>query len=127
MENKISLYDSVISDIKDIIFAGRESVYNVANKAMILTYWNVGKRIVEEEQHGEYRAEYGKKLLSYLSDNLIEEFGKGFSERNLRNFRKFYLQFPDICKIHLLPDSEMYFQTYRLYCDFRQRNSHTRA
>ena len=38
-----------------------------------------------------------------------------------------YLQFPDICKIHLLPDSEMYFQTYRLYCDFRQRNSHTRA
>ena len=93
MENKISLYDSVISDIKDIIFAGRESVYNVANKAMILTYWNVGKRIVEEEQHGEYRAEYGKKLLSYLSDNLIEEFGKGFSERN---FRKFYLQFPDI-------------------------------
>lgn len=96
MGNKITLYDSVISDIKDIIFAGRESVYNAANKAMILTYWNVGKRIVEEEQHGEHRAEYGKKLLSYLSDRLIEEFGNGFSERNLRNFRKFYLQFPDI-------------------------------
>lgn len=50
----------------------------------------------EEEQQGEYRASYGKKLLSHLSDGLIEEFGNGFSERNLRNFRKFYLLFPDI-------------------------------
>ena len=48
MGNKITLYDSVISDIKDIIFAGRESVYNAANKAMILTYWNVGKELLKK-------------------------------------------------------------------------------
>lgn len=96
MENNVSLYQNVITDIKDIISAGKESAYGAANKAMILTYWNIGRRIVEEEQHGEHRAEYGKKLLSYLSDGLIEEFGNGFSERNLRNFRKFYLLFPDV-------------------------------
>lgn len=96
MENRAAIYQSVITDIKDIISAGRENAYNAANKAMVFTYWHIGKRIVEEEQHGEHRAEYGKNLLAYLSDGLIEEFGRGFSERNLRNFRKFYLLFPDI-------------------------------
>lgn len=60
-----------------------------------MTYWNIGKRIVEQEQAGEGRAEYGKHLISALSDELTKEFGKGFSERNLRNFRKFYTLFPD--------------------------------
>ena len=96
MEKNVSIYQNIITDIKDIISSGKESAYSATNKAMILTYWNIGKRIVEEEQHGEHRAEYGKKLLLYLSDRLTEEFGNGFSERNLRNFRKFYLLFPDI-------------------------------
>ena len=96
MEKNIAVYQSIIADVKKIISAGREGAYNAANKAMILTYWNVGRRIVEEEQQGEHRASYGKKLLSHLSDSLVEEFGNGFSERNLRNFRKFYLLFPEI-------------------------------
>jgi len=95
MSNDMILYQSVISDIRDIITAGRDSAYSAASAAMIMTYWNIGKRIVEQEQSGDNRAEYGKHLISALSDELTKEFGKGFSERNLRNFRKFYTMFPD--------------------------------
>lgn len=96
MENSLNVYQSVITDIKDIISLGRENAYNAANKEIVLTYWNVGKRIVEQEQAGKERAEYGKRLIEVLSNELTKEFGKGFSERNLRNFRKFYVMFPDI-------------------------------
>jgi predicted nuclease of restriction endonuclease-like (RecB) superfamily len=95
MSNDLILYQSVISDIRDIITEGRNSAYSAASAAMIMTYWNIGKRIVEQEQSGEDRAEYGRRLISSLSDELTKEFGKGFSARNLRNFRKFYTLFPD--------------------------------
>lgn len=55
----------------------------------------IGKRIVEEEQQGESRAQYGKRLLENLSRELSTEFGRGFSYANLRNFRQFYLTYPD--------------------------------
>lgn len=61
------------------------------NASMITTYWNVGKRIVEEEQHGEARAEYGKQLLVMLAKELRVDYGDNFSERNLRYYRQFYL------------------------------------
>lgn len=95
MENEIKIYQSVITDIKDIIASGRKVAYNAANKAMVLTYWNVGKRIVEQEQNGKERAEYGKALIEVLSEELTKEYGKSFSKRNLQYFRKFYLTFPD--------------------------------
>lgn len=57
--------------------------------------WKVGQRIVEEEQRGEQRAEYEKKLISEISDELTAEFGRGFSARNLMYYRKFYQYFPD--------------------------------
>lgn len=95
MENEIKIYQSVIADIKDIISSGRKVAYNAANKAMVLTYWNVGKRIVEQEQNGKKRAEYGKALIEVLSEELTKEYGKSFSKRNLQYFRKFYLAFPD--------------------------------
>lgn len=98
MENDLILYQSFITDIKTIIAAGRDSTYRAANAAMIMTYWGIGKRIVEQEQNGEHRAEYGKHLISMLSDELMKEYGKGFSEKNLRYFRKFYIMFPD-CEI----------------------------
>ena len=62
---------------------------------MIEAYWQVGKRIVEEEQHGQQRAAYGEGLIKELSKALSAEFGKGFSTANLENFRKFYLTFPE--------------------------------
>ena len=100
METEMVLqgYQSVIADIKSIIASGRKNAYNAVNNTMILTYWSIGKRIVEQEQDGNARAEYGKHLIHALADELTKEFGKGFSERNLRNFRKFYQMFPD-CSI----------------------------
>lgn len=92
---KTKLETGFVSDIIKIILNGREDAYRAVNESMVRTYWAVGKRIVEEEQHGEMRAEYGTQLLKNLSENLTEHFGKGFTERNLRNFRQFYVLFPD--------------------------------
>ena len=65
--------------------------YQTINTTMTETYFQIGKRIVEEEQGGETRAEYGSALLKNLSSELIKEFGKGYSEQNLKNMRQFYL------------------------------------
>ncbi|MCY4614724.1 MAG: DUF1016 N-terminal domain-containing protein [Nitrospira sp.] len=87
------------SDIRQILQNARNRAYSEINRAMVEAYWMIGKRIVEEEQGGKTKAEYGKKLLENLSRNLTHEFGKGFSYANLRNFRQFYLTYPnkDIC------------------------------
>ncbi len=82
-------------DIKRILDAARSRVCSAVNLAMVEAYWLIGRRIVEEEQHGESRAKYGKKILQNLSKSLTNEFGKGFSYANLRNFRQFYLTYPD--------------------------------
>lgn len=95
MKNEISIYQSVITDIKDIISSGQELAYTAANRAMVFTYWHIGKRIVEQEQNGNERAEYGKALMEVLSNELTREYGKSYSKRNLQYFRKFYLAFPD--------------------------------
>ena len=84
-----------LSDIIEIILHGRDVAYKAVNESMVRTYWAVGKRIVEEEQHGELRAEYGTQLSKNLSKSLTNVFGKGFTERNLRSFRQFYVLFPD--------------------------------
>lgn len=86
---------SFITDIQKILELARQKSYSAINSAMVEAYWSVGKRIVEEEQNGEERAEYGKFIIKSLSTELTENLGKGFSERNLRNFRQFYLTFPE--------------------------------
>lgn len=85
---------SLIADLKQIILKGRSSAYTHASKIMIETYWEIGRRIVVEEQHGTSRAEYGARLLKELARILKNEFGNGFDDRRLRDFRKFYLFFP---------------------------------
>ena len=95
MDSNLIPYQPVISDIKNLITSGQNVAYNAVNRAMIMTYWNIGKRIVEEEQSGAERAEYGKRLISILSDELTKEFGSNYSGRSLRYYRKFYLCFPD--------------------------------
>ena len=89
--NKTSFYN----DIRKILQSARSRAYTAVNTAMVEAYWLIGKRIVEEEQNGEPRAKYGKKLLENLSRSLGNDFGKGFSYANLRNFRQFYLTYPD--------------------------------
>lgn len=65
------------------------------NTIMLNAYWKIGERIVNEEQGGKFRADYGSATLKELSQHLTFELGKGFSPRNLQNYRQFYILFPD--------------------------------
>ncbi len=80
-------------EIKELLYSAKSKVYQTINTTMTQTYFQIGKRIVEEEQNGELRAEYGKKLIKNLSLELNKEFGDGFSIDNLKNMRRFYLCF----------------------------------
>lgn len=91
-----AIVGNVISEIKSIVAQSRQQAYAAVNQAMVNAYWQIGKRIVEEEQQGKERADYGKQLLKQISAALTEEFGKGFSVQNLYYFRQFYLTFPEI-------------------------------
>ena len=80
--------------IREIILVARQRVYRMANSALLETYWHIGKIIVEDEQKGEVKAQYGKATLKNLANQLTLEFGKGFDDSNLRNMRSFYMAFP---------------------------------
>ena len=95
-QNNQVLPAQLVDDIKLIVEHGLREAYRSVNSVSILTYWNVGKRIVEEEQHGESRAEYGKHLIDLLSHELSQTYPKGYSPRNLRDYRQFYLCFNDL-------------------------------
>ena len=84
----------LFSEIKEIILQSRQRVFRMANSALLETYWQIGKIIVEDEQRGKERADYGKSVLKNLANQLTLEFGKGFDERNLNNMRAFYKAFP---------------------------------
>jgi predicted nuclease of restriction endonuclease-like (RecB) superfamily len=77
--------------ITQIIEEARKTVYRTANFTMVQAYWNIGRAIVEEEQNGKERAEYGKQVLKQLSEKLTTKYKKGFDESNLRHMRNFYL------------------------------------
>ncbi|PWS29890.1 PDDEXK nuclease domain-containing protein [Pedobacter paludis] len=84
----------LFSAVKEIIVQSRLRIFRVANSALLESYWQIGKLIVEDEQQGKLRADYGKETLKNLSKQLTFEFGKGFDERNLNNMRAFYSAFP---------------------------------
>jgi len=86
--------DTTYKSIKTVLEEARSSVYLTVNFAMVQAYWHIGRIIVEQEQKGKERAEYGKGLLKELSKKLIRDYGRGFDESNLRNMRMFYLTFP---------------------------------
>ena len=79
-----------LQNVSEILESARKNAKTAVNLAMVYAYYEVGRMIVEEEQHGENRAAYGKKILQELSDYLTENFGKGFSVGNLKNIRQFY-------------------------------------
>jgi predicted nuclease of restriction endonuclease-like (RecB) superfamily len=85
-----------IQEIKQILTHARQKTYQAINAAMVEAYWKIGEKIVLEEQNGNDRAAYGEAILQTLSIELTNEFGKGFSYANLRNFRQFYQTYPDI-------------------------------
>ena len=96
VNNETLLSSNFIQEIKQLVLRGRQEAYAAVNQAMVNAYWKIGRRIVEEEQGGAERANYGKQILKQLSIALTEEFGKGFSVQNLYYFRQFYLTFPEI-------------------------------
>ncbi len=81
------------SQVKDIILQARSNAYRSVNFIMVGTYWNLGRLIVEEEQKGKKRADYGEHLILSLAEKLTREFGEGYSLTNLKYFRQFYLAF----------------------------------
>ncbi len=83
-------YDSILSQFVELLEQSRRLTARSVNALMTATYWEIGRRIVEVEQKGEERAEYGKELLKKLSKDLTDKFGRGFSERNLEQMRLFY-------------------------------------
>ena len=96
MNENVDKTSTLLNEIRQIIDAGLRLSYQQVNSVLLKTYWQVGRRIVEEEQHGKARAEYGAKLIDYLAKELSREYPKGFSARNLREYRQFYLYFSDL-------------------------------
>ncbi|WP_294275796.1 PDDEXK nuclease domain-containing protein [uncultured Chryseobacterium sp.] len=82
------------SSIAKIIIDAKTQVYRSSNTILLKMYWEIGKLIIEDEQNGELRAEYGKSVLKNLAAEISLEFGKGFNERNLNNMRAFFMAFP---------------------------------
>jgi len=88
LQNKV-----IFKQVAELLQNARQQVLRTVNSTMTITYFEIGRIIVEEEQNGKDRAQYGKQLLKDLSKQLTKEFGKGFSIDNLENMRKFYLTF----------------------------------
>ena len=91
-------YPALVKDLSGLLESARHFYVRAVNAIMTATYWEIGRRIVEFEQRGEKRAEYGVALLEKLATDLTRRFGRGFSRPNLQRFREFYLRFP--MKLH---------------------------
>ena len=86
--------DAMIQEIKEVILNSRQKVAYEVNNTMLQAYWNVGRIIVENEQNGNIKAEYGKQIMKELSKELRKVLGTGFSVSNLQYMRRFYLEYP---------------------------------
>ena len=103
MKSELKKYDNInaddaqfISDIKAIVYTAKQKAYQAADIYQVVSNWLVGRRIVEQEQHGQERAQYGKHIVDLASEALTAEFGKGYSVVNIKSFRKFYLTFNNL-------------------------------
>ena len=103
MKSELKEYDNIdvddaqfISDIKAIVYTAKQKAYQAADIYQVVSNWLVGRRIVEQEQHGKERAQYGKHIVELASEALTAEFGKGYSVVNIKSFRKFYLTFNNL-------------------------------
>jgi len=99
----ISNNDNYLNDLKRIISAARTYGYRAVNQMQIISNWLVGWRLVEQEQQGKQRADYGKHIIEEASKALTEEFGKGYSEASLRSYRLFYLEYKGLPILEEMP------------------------
>ncbi len=117
--SKTGSVDAVYSGIKKILEEARSTAYRAVNFSMVQAYWNIGRVIVEEEQKGKTKAEYGKYLIKELSLKLTKDYGKGFTERNLWYTRNFYLIFPKVNALR----AELTWTHYRLLLSVENENA----
>ncbi len=87
-------YKDLVDRISSLLSLGRQKAFQKVNTKLVETYWQIGKQIVDFEQAGQERAEYGSEMLNLLSKDLKGKFGKGFSKSNLYVMRQLYLKFP---------------------------------
>lgn len=105
----IEEYQRLVDGIGSLLAEGRQKVATSINAVMVETYWNIGRYIVEFEQHGNERAVYGSDLINRLSKDLTHRYGKGFGKSNLLYIRKLYVSFPKSGTLsHLLTWSHYY-------------------
>lgn len=95
MEKDLAALQDIYSEIRETLLVSRNRAYAAVNFSMVQAYWQIGRIIVEHEQNGNLRAEYGKSVLQQLSERLTKEFGKGFTVTNLKYMRQFYSTFPN--------------------------------
>ncbi len=97
MEKALNNIDSrLLESIKHIVLNARKNVYQKVNQELILTYWQIGKEIVETEQKNNIDNKTSRQIILKLSKQLTNEIGKGFSRSNLFNMRKFYIEYPSV-------------------------------
>jgi predicted nuclease of restriction endonuclease-like (RecB) superfamily len=89
-------FTPIINDVCRIIEYGKKQAYTDVVRAAITTYWNIGRRLVEEEQNGEERAAYGTRLVKDVAEKLVRIYGNSYNKRNLDYYKRFYLLFPDL-------------------------------
>ena len=89
-------YNMLVNDLRSIVSKARSKAFAAVNYSLVERNWRIGQRIVEEEQNGTSRAEYGKHVIEVASAALTKEFGKGFSYTNIANYKRFYLTFSDL-------------------------------
>ena len=97
---------NLFQQVIDLLQNAREQVLHTVNSTMTHTYFEIGRMIVEEEQSGKERAEYGKQILKGLSGQLTKEFGKGFSVDNLQNMRRLYLIYSNYETLSSISENE---------------------
>ena len=117
--NNVMKKDDFYRSIKDILQTARNTAYKQVNFIMVEAYWNIGKQIVQEEQKGEDRAKYGTYLIKELSLKLTTDFGKGFSQQNIRNMRQFFIIFPIRSTLY----SELSWSHYKLIMRLENKNA----
>ena len=116
---KTGSLDAVYSGIKRILEEARSTAYRAVNFAMVQAYWNIGRVIVEEEQKGKTKADYGQALIQELAKRLTQEYGKGFTQTNLWYMRQFFMIFPIL---HALR-GELTWTHYRLLLKVENENA----
>lgn len=107
-------YGQLVSDIGTLLSDARKQLAMAVNNVLVETYWHIGKHIVEYEQNGNERAEYGSGLLNRLSHDLTERYGRGFSKSNILYMRKFYMVFPKSETVSHLLSWSHYFEILKL-------------